>query len=220
MKKTVIIVALSIGFAAVLLNLGKTPSQWRVATPKTVIRKMTALIRSNSEGGTETKSQSPVRDVNTFAGMAESVEDLYYKVVRTPEEKSRWVEMISSPKNIDAATEKVRSYDASNLKQNERERMQAVLFLVRSLELEGNVNKAYIQSKVSELILDESVEGISNKDLKRSVIADRIELFVSAKEKYPALGQKIQNGAKSKLQKELILFANNFYDLDKKGEVK
>lgn len=170
---------------------------------------MSKLLGGSDTQKTEEPTSTHWKDVLT------TVKDLQHKVIRTPEDTQRLIDIYSSKENINKAVADIKHLDDKDLLKNQKSRMDAVFFFLRGLEVKNNPAKDYIESQISELVLDPSVEHIENIDLKKSVVADRIELFVAIKEKNPALGFELQTQATSNFQKRILNFAINFYNLEK-----
>lgn len=146
------------------------------------------------------------------------IRDLSHKPIRTSEEEQQWEEILSSPESLKRAEERILQVNASlPLETDQRERMNAVLILMRALEWKKNPGNNRVIEVVRKLINDESVDQIKSIEVKRSLVADRIELFVTLKETFPEEAERIERQA-APLQKSFISWANNFYSL-KKGNI-
>jgi hypothetical protein len=150
---------------------------------------------------------------------ANKVRDLSHKPIRTREEQEMWNEILSSPESLLRAETRILSPRKHLAPQvDQRERMDAVLILMRALEWKQNPNMDRVIETAGRVIRDTSFENEPSMDIKRSLAGDRIELYVTLKEQFPAEAERIGREA-TPLQKKFIAWANNFYSLNNKGEI-
>lgn len=164
-----------------------------------------------SAGGIESAKKDLEFDLSVKVMM-----DLNNKVLRGPEDTARLESILSSRSNMDFARKNLQTLDGINLVENQRNRMRAGLFLINALELKTNSEREYLKSTVQKLIFDDSMEKITDRDLRRSVLADRIELFVALKHTDPQFAKTLEQQITSPLHKQMVQFAVNFYDLKNK----
>lgn len=108
-----------------------------------------------------------------------------------------------------------------SFRNDQKERMNAALFLCRAIEWTENPIGPQIKQIIQDLVLDDTIEHAHDPRLKKSMAADRIELFANLKSIDPEAGRLIQSSAKKASSIKLIQFANNFYDLnnEKRGHL-
>lgn len=215
MKKIIILIATVAIGGAILAQKSQNASRFSLKTALSGKSTETDVVSGLSFGGTDTRIEA-APTVKEWDEMMKVSADLQYKVIRTAEDQARLVRMYGSRRNIDEATERVENWDASNLASNQDVRMQSILFFMRAMELKDNPERSYLEQAISKMVLDPKLSAISDRDLKRSVIADRMELFAILKEKSPLVAARVQETAPSELHKKVMQYAVRFYNLDKK----
>ncbi len=214
MRKIVMMIAVvAIGGAILVQKSVKTDVSEAFDLPEmSFVQKALSNI---SMGGVETKVPVAVHP-EAWAETLGTVNDLHYKVIRSSEDKKFMETTLSSRTNMDYAGQEILHLDGSALAANQKRRMDAVLFLMRALDLKQNPEREYLENKIAELILSEDIDTLSDLALKKSAAADRMELFVTLSEKSPDAAARVRSQAKTEFQKRILQFATNFYDLNKK----
>ena len=142
------------------------------------------------------------------------------KALRTKSENDVYQQALQDKEKLDLAAAVIAnvqepSSDVSLLN-DQKDRMDAVLFLTRALEWKQNPQNTYIQSTIKTLVLDNAIEKAKDHRLKKSLAADRIELYANLKSIDAKAGDDIKQNAKNPVTIKIIQFASNFYQLDQK----
>lgn len=142
------------------------------------------------------------------------------KALRTKAENQAYLDSLQNKEMIDFAYTTISNVQEPSTEKDllveQKERMDAVLFLTRALEFKNNSEGEYIKNLVKKIILDDSIAKAKDPALKKSLAADRIELFANLKTIDTQAGSEIQKNAVSPISKKIIQFASNFYNLNKK----
>lgn len=149
---------------------------------------------------------------------AARLRDLSQKVIRGPADEAEWESLLASPESLDRAELRiVGSRGDIPLAQDQKERMDAVLVFTHALQWKRNPAHAQVIERVKRLILDRQLAGVQSMDIKRSLVADRMEMYVVLRENFPEDADRVDRLATEPLQRKFIEFANNFYGLKKPG---
>lgn len=168
----------------------------------------------------EAKPEESLDKSALFKKMNKAIE-LERKVLRSVEERKTLQDTLSDMELVNQAADIVmdsQNVSEANLSENQKERMNAVLFLVRTLEWPENPKRQEIMNKTTEMVLKENLGEIKNIEVRKSFAADKLELFVTIKENDFERGLKIEDQNQSERIAKLFRFANNFYSLNKKGD--
>lgn len=147
------------------------------------------------------------------------------KALRTSSENQAYFDSLQDKEKINSAYRIITKVQEPETEkafvEEQKERMDAVLFLTRALEWKENSEREYIKNLVKEVVLDDAINKAQSLNLKKSLAADRIELFANLKTIDPQAGAEIQKKATSPMSKKIIQFASNFYNLNKntKGDL-
>lgn len=151
-------------------------------------------------------------------GAIKDVLALDRKVLRTRAEDEAYHEALQDTAKLRLAASALARIQEpvsdESLHQEQSERMDAALFLTRALEWKENPQGPQVRDIVKNLILDDAVTRAQDARLKKSLAADRIELFANLKGVDPQAAALVQSRAQSESSKRVIRFATNFYRLD------
>jgi hypothetical protein len=143
--------------------------------------------------------------------------DLSQKVLPSMDEKKELQTLLADTQLIGASFDsltQVQNVNLDNLEENQKERMDAALFLTRAMEWQDNPALHALLEQATQFIVDDNLSGISEPAIKRSFAADKVELFANLKEIYHAQGLEIEDLNTSEQNAKLFRFANHFYQLD------
>lgn len=166
---------------------------------------------------TQQPNQPVLSSIETPIQVFEKTNDLVRKAILSDSEQLERKSNLSSIANINAATSALKIFGSGKLADDQKRRMEAGLFLLNSLSEKDNPSIEYVRAQVATLILDPSLDGINDIQLKRSVVADRIELLITLKKLFPEEAEHISANASTDLQKKMNQFANEYLNLGKKG---
>jgi hypothetical protein len=142
------------------------------------------------------------------------------KTLKSKEETESYQNALKDKEKIDLAYNIIQTIPSitsnDDFLNNQKLRMDAVLFLMRAFEWLDNPQGKYIKETVASLILDDSISKTQDLKLRKSMAADRIELFANLKYVDREAAIDIQNKASEKTTKKIIQFANNFYKSSEK----
>lgn len=144
--------------------------------------------------------------------------ELAQKVVRTPAENAEWENLLRNSAELEMAANRVLKINSnSDLAKDERERLDAILLLMRALEWKANPSYNQVINLIKGIIRAPLNDTNLPLVLRRSAIVDRMELYIVLRENYPFEADKIERELTLPWQKKMIHFANNFYSHKSKG---
>lgn len=167
----------------------------------------------------KTVSSIPKIEKNSI-GTIQDLLKLSRKTLKSKEETESYQNALKDKEKIDLAYNIIQTIPSitsnNDFLINQKMRMDAVLFLTRAIEWLDNPETKYIKESIARLILDDSMSKTQNLNLRKSMAADRIELFANLKSVDREAAIEIQNKASEKTTKKIIQFANNFYKSSEK----
>jgi len=101
-----------------------------------------------------------------------------------------------------------------NLESQQAIRMDAIHLLTRAMDWESNPKSGEIKQMVGDFILTENIKGLTNEKIRKSFIADKVELFANLKSVDYQKGLEVESRSPSSLISRTLQFANNFYILN------
>lgn len=184
---------------------------------ESTVKKIGSALASPTKPLAGGNGQASVESDGDFNSALSKVNDLSRKAIPTEEERQELKMLLSNKANIDAAVTELKTYSAQNVREDQKRRMKAGLFFLNALAAKDSSANQYVRDQAAALVLDPSLEMITDPDLKRSVVADRVELLMTLKKRYPTDAEQISGKASTDLQKKMMAFATSFLNLNKKG---
>ncbi|MCB0422686.1 MAG: hypothetical protein KDD61_16920 [Bdellovibrionales bacterium] len=148
---------------------------------------------------------------------AERVLSIQRKVLRTFQERRELEAALSDIDFLKKVGEiVVDTSNLANLGLNEHEaiRMRAVLILCRAFEWSENPKLDVVKDLVMDIVIRDDLDAMQDLALKKSMGADRLELFTNLKSVDRRRGQEMERRNQSAVMAKLMRFANNFYRLN------
>lgn len=200
-----LVVSLTIVLSAAVVYLSKSASSHRVLRQNSPLETSVHDAHRDLEEKTISKSEY-LGDQPSFQtskkidlSSIREVLELDRKVLKRSNELSAYRDSLQNSELIETARKALSQIEEpqsrAQLLEKQQERMDAALFLTRALEWRENPETKRIKFTMKSLILDDTVENAKNLDLKKSLIADRIELFANLKSIDRAYGLSIQQQA-------------------------
>jgi hypothetical protein len=169
--------------------------------------------------GNSSQRQNPQEEkINKYLVSVKKVIDLERKVLRSVQENLYLEKSLADQKLISQSFDFLNDkslIEAQGLENNQKLRMEAALFLTRSIEWQANPKLNWILDKSKNFIVADNLSEIKDLKVRRSFAADKIELFANLKDIYFTTGIQIEEENKSETNAKLFRFANNFYKLNK-----
>lgn len=131
--------------------------------------------------------------------------ELTEKVIMTPTEKSQLHDLLADTKLIHQHSEFLLSST------NEELRMKSVEFLIEALAWADNPAMKKLLSELDEVILTNNVDSVAGQRLKRSIAADKMELYAHLFEYAPSHAKWLEKQKMDERIRKITTFAYNFY---------
>lgn len=195
--------------------------------PSTKLKEVeTPSVSANQKKAQLLKTQ--IKNISRETSLQKKIESIReilkidQKVLKNSDEKEAYENALMNEELVLASREVLTTYQEpkgkGELLDGQKERMDAALFLTRAIEWQGNPNWNYVADQIGEIVLDDSFHDLKSVDYKKSIAADRIELFANLKDINHDKGLEIEKRVNSPSVQKIITFANNFYELNKKGK--
>ncbi len=131
--------------------------------------------------------------------------NLSRKVLKTQNEKNLEREIFKNQEIIDLALSLL------DQPENEPLRMDAVEFLAKGLETQRRYGGDNVAQQVSGFLKKDYVDEVLNPEQRKSIAADRVELYASLHHDFPQYADSVMDAVSSEKLMRIYRFGKNFY---------
>lgn len=163
-----------------------------------------AFPAAASGSGERAPAEAPAQTRRAFVAVLERHRKLAEKAVPLGKERAELNELLSDPSNLSSARERLLQIPPVPLdRRDEQERMEVVRFVEDALRYQANPARSRAMEVAREVILSSNHREIADEDVRRSIVADKVELFLAmllhAPEDATALEAEAKRSANAKI---------------------